>query len=148
MPETQTETSGTNLGGSFMGWNFNVKGTNSIMVIVLLVLVGLILYGAYTVATNVTDALDHRGVSEITNAISRQTEVQAVQHDRIERNMLEHSSAAHDEHKAVRDAIEGLDRTMQEQNFIILMDAADRKNIRLKMPPSLREKLITTPSKH
>lgn len=145
--QAEQSTGGTQVSGSVMGWNFAVRGSQAIVIAALLVLISLVTYGAMQLANDVRGSLDQHGVAEITKAIQEQTLTQTREHDEIREAITSHSADAKGEHQAVRDAIESLDRTMQEQNFIILMTSDERKNVRLKMPPSLREKLIIGPQR-
>lgn len=139
---------GTQVSGSVFGWNFAVRGSQAIVITALLVLVALIVYGGISIGESIMKSMDQQGVARITKAIDEQTAKQAIEHEAIRAAIDLHSASAQKEHTAVKDAIESLDRTMQEQNFIILMTNEERKNVRLKMPPSLREKLIVGPARN
>jgi len=47
------------------------------------------------------------------------------------------------EHEAIGNSIEGVGSLLEEQNYIILLDEAERKELKrkLRQPPSLRNKL-------
>lgn len=141
------QASGTQLGGSFMGYSFNVKGTHAIVIFVLVVLVVLIVYGAINLAKDVTSSLDQQGVQRITNAIDSQTATQTREHNEILRGIQQHNERADTRIETLERGMVAVKDAIDEQNYIILQDNDDRRKIKekLKMPASLRDKLTEGP---
>lgn len=134
--DLQEAPNGTQLGGSFMGWNFTVRGAQSIIVIVLLALVVMVLYGASKMATTVTEALDAKGVRDLAEAIAEEKSL----HEKL---MHDHSISISREHNQLGETIKSLNETMQEQNYIITLNDKERAELKakLRVPLSLRDKM-------
>lgn len=134
---------GTRVSGSILGYEFDLRGAQAIVIAALLVVMALLIYTGAKFVEMVRVEMDHQGIQEITGAIESQTERQTGQHQEILAAVNANAGKTGEQHASIDEKMGRLGDALEVQNYLMLLDVQERKDIRAryKIPRQLRDYL-------